>query len=255
MELNCKIGNKVYQFDANVYHDISIPLKFNEKQPLNYGVNFASSKPLGSVEKGDACNFDQLELVPHCNGTHTECVGHISKENIAIQNELKDVLISAALITVNPEKIKEDLIITKNALSNAIGNLELHFLEALIVRTIPNSNEKLTKDYNQEIPPYFSFEAMQLINSLKVQHLLVDMPSVDRIYDEGKLSNHHAFWNVKQGTHHIDANTQNQKTITEMIFVPNIIEDGKYLLNLQIAPFLIDAAPSRPVLFPVKEKK
>ena len=33
-----------------------------------------------------------------------------------------------------------------------------------------------------------------------------------------------------------------------MIYVPNEIEDGEYLLNLQIAPFESDCAPSRPLL-------
>jgi len=37
-------------------------------------------------------------------------------------------------------------------------------------------------------------------------------------------------------------------TITELIYVPNEVLDGAYLLNLQIAPFESDASPSRPLL-------
>jgi hypothetical protein len=37
-----------------------------------------------------------------------------------------------------------------------------------------------------------------------------------------------------------------------MIYVPDEISDGEYLLNLQIAPFVSDASPSRPVLFKIK---
>ena len=36
-----------------------------------------------------------------------------------------------------------------------------------------------------------------------------------------------------------------------MIYVPNDIDDGMYLLNLQIASFENDASPSKPVLYRV----
>ena len=34
-----------------------------------------------------------------------------------------------------------------------------------------------------------------------------------------------------------------------MIFVPNEVHDGDYLLELQLPRFMNDAAPSRPVLY------
>ena len=41
-------------------------------------------------------------------------------------------------------------------------------------------------------------------------------------------------------------------TITEMIFVQDAIEDGTYLLNLQIASFENDASPSKPILYAIE---
>ena len=41
-------------------------------------------------------------------------------------------------------------------------------------------------------------------------HLLIDMPSIDKENDEGKLEAHHAFWNYPN-------NAQLHKTITEFI--------------------------------------
>jgi hypothetical protein len=38
-----------------------------------------------------------------------------------------------------------------------------------------------------------------------------------------------------------------------MIFVDNHIEDGSYLLNLQIPAFVSDAAPSRPIIFKLND--
>ena len=94
---------------------------------------------------------------------------------------------------------------------------------------------------------------MQYISELNVKHLLVDMPSIDRIYDEGKLSNHRIFWNVEQGSFETNKKSRINNTVTELIFVSNEIEDGEYLLNLQIAPFAADASPSRPILFRIIE--
>jgi hypothetical protein len=44
-----------------------------------------------------------------------------------------------------------------------------------------------------------------------------------------------------------------EATITEMIYVPDNVADGSYLLNLQIA-FENDASPSKPVLYSVFNK-
>ncbi len=75
-----------------------------------------------------------------------------------------------------------------------------------------------------------------------IKHLLIDQPSVDKEEDGGALAAHKAFWNIPK-------NPELHATITELIFVPDEVEDGLYLLNLQVAPMENDAAPSRPVLF------
>ena len=102
----------------------------------------------------------------------------------------------------------------------------------------------------KESPCFFSIEAMEYIVSLGVQHLLVDSPSVDRLFDEGRLSSHNIFWETKgEG---LNPAAQN-KTITEMIFATDSLEDGQYLLNLQIPAFVSDAAPSRPILYKIND--
>ncbi|HLM61739.1 MAG TPA: hypothetical protein VK308_13115, partial [Pyrinomonadaceae bacterium] len=70
---------------------------------------------------------------------------------------------------------------------------------------------------------------------------------------EGKLSNHRTFWKVAPKSHSLNEISLINNTITEMIYVPNEIRDGVYLLNLQIAAFVADAAPSRPLLFKIFE--
>jgi arylformamidase len=267
MILSINFDDQNYEIDAANPINIAIPLSFDGAQTNAYGVERASSKPceagelIGDTRRGGSCNFEQIKFIPHCNGTHTECVGHITNERISVHECLKDVFIPALLITVAPVKASEtdenyaieldenDLLITRKAIEE---NFKFQINpKSLIVRTLPNEDGKLSQTYLDKIPPFFSTEAMQFIREIGVEHLLVDLPSIDRIFDEGKLSNHRIFWNVEQGKFEINAASLIHNTITELIYVPNEIGDGEYLLNLQIAPFMADAAPSRPVIFKV----
>ncbi|HIN38746.1 MAG TPA: cyclase family protein [Flavobacteriales bacterium] len=265
MNAAVEIGNKKYSVDFSQGHDISIPMLFNGEQPNSYGVPKAIGQPyndgefIGDVRKGGYCNFETYTLTPHCNGTHTECIGHITDERVDLLASLKDIMIPATLISVAPENSSEryepklngeDLLITKAALQEQLCNTPKDFLQGLIIRTIPNENSKKERDYMQEQPAFFSIEAMEYLNTLGVQHLLVDMPSVDRLFDDGVLSSHHIFWETK-GTEK-NKHTAN-KTITEMIYADNKIPDGYYLMNLQIPAFVADAAPCRPILFDLNE--
>lgn len=270
MRISIQIGNMNYLVDQNEPLDISIPLNFNGAQPNAYGVERAKSEAcqageiVGDTRRGGSCNFEQYKFIPHCNGTHTESIGHVTRERISINDCLREAFVKAALISVAPEKSSEnkesyaietsgnDFLITARAIENALKKIDAVGIEALIVRTLPNDREKLTKVYQAEIPPFFSTEAMRLIVEKKVRHLLVDTPSIDRLFDEGKLSNHRIFWNIEQGSFEANENAFISQTITELIFVADEIADGHYLLNLQIPPFQTDAAPSRPLIYKLK---
>ena len=107
---------------------------------------------------------------------------------------------------------------------------------------MPNEGNKLSKNYSSSNPPYLEEAAATWLGEQGVRHLMIDLPSVDREEDGEKLLAHHAFWNYPQATR-LDA------TITELVFVDDKIKDGFYFMNLQVAPFVNDAAPSRPLLF------
>ena len=272
MIISFQIGGENYQINPTKPLDISIPLHFNGRQPNAYGVEKATSKPcgagdlVGDTRRGGSCNFEQIKLIPHCNGTHTECVGHITHERISVRDCLKDAFVPATLVSVKPEiagKTREtyavelnetDQLITRDSIEKALrqnSKLKIQNSKSLIVRALPNDESKLSKTYLEEVPPFFSTEAMRFIAQTDVKHLLVDLPSIDRIFDEGRLSNHRIFWNVEQGAFEANENSMTDNTITEFIFVPDEIGDGNYLLNLQIAPFASDASPSRPILFEI----
>ena len=265
MKAEVEIGNKKYTVDFSKGIDISIHLNFNGEQPNTYGVEKATSRPyqdrqfIGDTRKGGPCNFETYSFTPHCNGTHTECIGHITDERITILSSLKDEMIPSTLITITPKSTsenytpelnKEDLVITKEDLISQLKDVNTEFLNGLIIRTLPNSETKKSRDYMKETPAFFSTEAMEYLVNLEVHHLLVDTPSVDRLFDDGHLSAHNIFWETKGGKFNPD--TQN-KTITEMIFVPDSLKNGHYLLNLQIPAFVSDAAPSRPIIYKINE--
>ncbi|HJS51654.1 MAG TPA: cyclase family protein [Pyrinomonadaceae bacterium] len=259
MKTTVRIASEAFEIDLDSPIDISIPLNFNGPQPNAFGVEPAISKAceygslIGDTRRGGSVNFEQYTLIPHCNGTHTECVGHITNERIAVRDCLKDVLIPATLVSVGSEAFEDDLVITESRIRKALVEPRAAVAQAgraLILRTLPNDDAKLSRTYNVgNLPYYFTQVAMEFIVDLGFKHLLVDLPSIDRLYDEGELANHRIFWNVEPGSFEVNANTRMNSTITELIYVPNEVEDGEYLLNLQIAPFASDAAPSRPILF------
>jgi len=254
MNTTVHIDNETIEIDLDSPIDISIPLNFNGPQPNAFGVEPATSKAcaygslVGDTRRGGSVNFEQYMFVPHCNGTHTECVGHITNERIFVRDCLKDVLIAGLLVSIEPENGDGDLVISRDSLAQPVGHHPN--ARALMIRTLPNDNSKLTRQYDSEnIPPYFTTDAMDYIVECGFKHLLVDTPSIDRLFDEGKLANHRIFWNVELGSFETNEKTRINSTITELIYVPNEVVDGEYLLNLQIAPFASDAAPSRPILF------
>ena len=269
MKINFTIDGKVFSCDTSQPIDISIPIVFNGEQPNTYDVNKAAAKAvetaefIGDTRKGGSCNFEEYKLIPHCNGTHTECVGHISFERISVNDTLKDAFIPSTLISVTPEKALEtndnyipvknenDYMITKKILEERLSKADTKFLEGLIIRTLPNDDTKKSRRYMENLPPFFSIEAMEYIVSLNVMHLLMDIPSVDRTFDDGKLTAHHTFWNVQYESHEVDKDKHSMKTITEMIYASNEVEDGRYLMNIQIPNFAADAAPSRVLVFKV----
>ena len=114
-----------------------------------------------------------------------------------------------------------------------------------MIRTLPNGPEKTRQNYSNTHPPYLAADAAAYLAASGIDHLLIDLPSIDPEVDGGALKAHRAFWNYPEAT-------RKQATITELIYVNDKVKDGLYLLNLQIAPFENDATPSKPVLFKLK---
>lgn len=249
MTTTIRHNNRNYTIDLSKPLDISIPISGKKQNVIAWGVDHPKIGPHisedyeGSVAAGEAVNFNDIKFNPHAHGTHTECYGHITKEVHSVNKVFSKYFFKAEVITIAPEKYQDDFVISKKQLRYAVGNKKR---EAIIIRTLPNTIQKKRKHYSNSNPPYLLEEAAKYLAEIGVDHLLIDLPSVDREEDFGALLAHRAFWDM-------DGNVRKQATITELIFVNNKILDGTYFVSLQLGPFENDAAPSRPVLYAIQE--
>jgi kynurenine formamidase len=246
---------KSFKVDLSQPIDISISLTNDDKNPIAWYLDKPVIEPvrfgdwIGKVSEGSSStNFNNITFNPHGHGTHTECLGHITRDFYSVNQSLKQFFFVAELISIAPEWITEDWVVTKNQVVKALAG---KIPEALIIRTLPNEEEKLSNKYSNTNPPYLEEAAAIFLREIGIQHLLIDLPSVDKEHDEGQLLAHKAFWNVKD-INNLNADARLNATITELIFVADEVKDGGYLLNLQIASFENDASPSKPILFAIQ---
>jgi kynurenine formamidase len=243
--------NSTFEIDLSKPIDISIPLTNTDENPIAWYIDKPSIEPvkfedwIGKVSEGSSTNFNNIFFNPHGHGTHTECLGHITREFYSINQCLKQFFFLAELISIEPKKENEDLVLTKMQIEKSLNGKKP---EALVIRTLPNAETKKHLNYSHTNPPYLTAEAANYIRELGIKHLLIDLPSVDREEDEGRLEAHKAFWNVKD-VQNVNDDARFDCTITEMVYVSETVLDGSFLLNIQIASFENDASPSKPILY------
>jgi len=238
---------QTFEVDLSKPIDISIPLSA-QVNPVAWYIDAPKIEAVeqddwvGNVAKGGDVNFNTITFNPHAHGTHTETVGHITAEAYSINEYLKQFFFLAELITVAPEQRGDDKVISLKQIEYLLHGKNP---EAVVIRTIPNTKDKKTRQWSHSHWPYIEEAAMVYFRESGIKHLLIDLPSVDPEKDGGALKAHRAFWNV-------DHRIRKNATITEMIYIPHKVKDGRYLLNLQIAAFDNDAAPSKPILYSLK---
>jgi hypothetical protein len=276
--LTITIDQRSYEVLTDKGISLAILQTFGESQPNHFAVPKAKRSPVrvgnfvGDMRQGGSVNFDEVWLIPHCNGTHTETVGHIVVGEHFIGGQLHHAHGVAAVVSVSPCAATatnesydpplgpSDLVLTAEELERAFAavatkqKIAKQSISHLVLRTLPNLPQKFSRKYELTDPvPFFTSEAIRWIVDSEFQHLLVDLPSVDRMLDDGRLNSHCLFFGVEPGSRKITDSVGARRTITEMIFVPDEIPDGFYWLNLQIPAWNLDAAPSRPIVYPIRE--
>ena len=275
--------------EAEVVVDLSSPvsigleLDFQTPQPQHFDAPPATSQPYavpgfsGSVATGASCNCEVITLIPHCNGTHTECAGHLTREPLDAHRVVPAGFVPALLISVKPVAAKtsgetsdpppreDDLLVTRSAIECQWPRESLFEPQALVIRTAtaPSVTPPVERAAAQSSvasnaqpttaaprpPPYLSREAASVIVERGIQHLVIDLPSIDREHDGGRLTAHHLFFGLPPGVSSLLEVTRPRATVTELASIPSGLADGLYLLELQVPAWRGDAVPSRPLLY------
>ena len=239
---------------------------------------------VGDTEQGGSCNVSIVTLNPHCNGTHTESIAHICDSSAELSLPIGTItpqpLMPCVLVSVSPTKFcreidgdnddsaggtsdnytpalnEGDQIITRQQLADKLDNFSNAHLRAVAIRTLPNAHEKQHQAYDADNQPaFFSREAILYLNERGVEHLLTDLPSIDRLRDDGLLTCHHLFWQVPEGMHQPTTNSLINKTITELAYFDDVLTDGFYFINLQLTAWINDATPSNPVFYAAEKQQ
>ena len=240
-----------------------------------FGLPPPATKDFCTVDAGASVNCAAVELTPHGNGTHTECVGHALPGSVTLADiPLPPLLLPTLVLTVVPRQLRssedsyapgqaDDLIVSSESIEDALNALRAKrpeldaglFLHggAIVIRTTPNDDSKRSKSWSGSNAPYFTPQAIHKLLAHDIRHLVCDLPSVDREDDGGNLLAHRAFWGLppRGQPPPTDRASLSPRTITELAYVPDEVTDGPYFLSLQVAPIELDAAPSRPLLFPL----
>lgn len=269
MNARLEMAGREISVDLARPFDLSIELDFEGPQVRHFAAPRARSQPFsvpgfsGSVARGASCNCESITLIPHCNGTHTECAGHLTRDAMHAHRIVPRGLVPALLLSVtpvasgdtrestDPEPQARDRLVTGSAL-RAGWPASLPFApQGLVIRTLPNEPAKRARDYTGMTPPYLTREAVQYLVERGIEHLVVDLPSIDRAHDEGRLTAHRLFFGLPAAETALARAARSTCTVTELAFVPDVAVDGLYLLALQVPAIEGDAVPSRPLLYRV----
>ena len=248
---------------------LAIAVEFGTAGPRHFGVGAPESRPFalgsfsGSVATGASANCSTVTLTPHCQMTHTETVAHLTREAGDAWRVVPRGLLPAVVVSVVPEPASEssestdpqpyatDALITKRRLRAAWPMTRMVDPVAVIVRTLPNDATKRTRNYTELVPPYLTREAVQWLVEKRIEHLVLDVPSLDRTHDEGRMVGHRLFFGLPPGSTARGDAARSRATITELAFVPDEVHDGPCILSLAVPAIGGDAVPSQPIVYPL----
>ncbi len=244
-------GGRKFEIDLAGATDISLPIERTSPQRC-FGLGFPEFKAwrdadfTGSIAMGGSCNVEVITLIPHGHGTHTETSAHIVEAPIIRTNShpIPPLMLAMLVSAIPAPDAENERVIGPELWATFTPDMALQ-PEVAILRTLPNTDEKKSRDYTGTNPPYLSPELCRRLRISGFRHLIVDLPSVDKEVDTQLLA-HHAFLSPAE-------TQQGVQTITELVYVPDHFKDGLCAVSLQPAPIGSDATPSRVILYPAAE--
>ena len=261
-------GQKV-RADMDRGVSLAIGIDFSGVGPRHFGAPAPTTRPFsvgnfsGSVATGASVNCSTVTLIPHCQMTHTESVAHLTREPGDAWRVVPRGLLPAVVVSVVPEPAREsnestdpqpfatDNLISRRRLRAAWPMTRMVDPVAAVIRTLPNDAGKRTRDYTELVPPYLTREAVEWLIEKRIEHLVLDVPSLDRTHDEGQLVGHRLFFGLPPRSSSRGDAARSRATITELAFVPDELHDGPCLLALAVPAIGGDAVPSQPIVYPL----
>ena len=247
-------------------------LDFVGPQPRHFGAPRASARPLRAGDsaaastRGASCNCEVITLTPHCNGTHTECVGHLTRERARRQGVIPRRLLLAVLLTSSrsspataressdPAPRADDLLITRGALERAwpappAPRLQARARDPHAAQRAPTSR---TRDYAPRRRRTCRARRRSWLVERGIVHLVSMCPrSTAAAMGAGSPRTASSSACRRGAARSLEAAAA-RSTITELAFVPDALADGWYLLSLQVPALGGDAVPCRPLLYPLR---
>lgn len=255
---------------------LAAPLRFDGRDPRHFDAPAPRRRPLalpgfsGEVRRGASCNCSTLELTPHCNGTHTECVGHLVDEpldacEIAPRGPLPALLLSIPPVPAagsgedsDPAPQPGDRLLTRAALRAAWPATLLVTPQATWPEALPFAPRALVLRSSAPLAvasttalaaPYLSRQLAAELVARGIEHLVVELPSIDRGQDQGRLCAHRIFFGLPPGSTRLAEARRGGCTITELAAIPAELSDGPCALQLTLPRIAGDAVPSQPLLY------
>jgi arylformamidase len=125
MEVSVGLDDKTISIQLGKYFDLSVPVSIQEEQIQAFYLPKAEFVPVkvgtfvgllikkickisaGDTREGGSVNCEVIKFCPHGNGTHTECIGHITKNRIKVHDVMKNqpFMNLAWVISVTPVEI------------------------------------------------------------------------------------------------------------------------------------------------------
>ncbi|MDA8564206.1 cyclase family protein [Mariniblastus sp.] len=107
--MNIEFDNEGHRYLCDLASGVSLvsPVRFDKADSNPWNADAASKSPVtigdfvGSTQSGGSCNVDQLSMIPHCHGTHTETIGHIVDGDHFVSDLSIPSLIPAVVVSVS----------------------------------------------------------------------------------------------------------------------------------------------------------
>jgi kynurenine formamidase len=244
-------------------------VRFDGGGPRHFGAPAARARPYtapgftGEVRRGASCNCATIELTPHCNGTHTESVAHLVDEPLDVCDLAPLGLMPALVVSLDPQAASAtdedsdpppqpgDRLLTRAALRAAWPALLPFAPRALVLRARRGADAGVDDDPGNDPAgaPYLSRQLVADLVDRGIEHLVVELPSIDRAHDEGRLCGHRLFFGLPPGSTRLAEATRRGCTVTEYASIPAALADGPCALQLTLPRLAGDAVPSRPLAF------